>query len=271
LPGGCSIHTNSLRKYGEPPFIAAVVHGGPGARGEMGPVARELSPHWGVLEPLQTAASLKGQVEELREVLEENGNLPVTLIGFSWGAWLGIIFSARFPAFVRKLIVIGCGGLEDTYGAQTLETRINRLNQGEGDELISLTAVLDSPGDEVESVVYARLGELLLRTDAYNPLVSESGERESTDFRVDIFRNVWREAAELRRSGKLLKLARSIRCPVVAIHGDYDPHPACGVQGPLSAAIKTFRFVLLKNCGHMPWIEKEARETFYRIVEEELP
>ena len=75
---------------------------------------------------------------------------------------------------------------------------------------------------------------------------------------------------ELRRNGKLLELGEYIRCPVVAIHGDYDPHPAEGVQTPLSAILKNFRFILVNNCGHKPWIEREARDKFYGILKEEL-
>jgi hypothetical protein len=33
----------NLRIYGKAPFNVAVIHGGPGAVGEMAPVARELS------------------------------------------------------------------------------------------------------------------------------------------------------------------------------------------------------------------------------------
>jgi hypothetical protein len=54
----------NLRKYGKSPYEVAVVHGGPGAPGEMAPVAKELSLLTGVLEPLQTADSLEGQVRE---------------------------------------------------------------------------------------------------------------------------------------------------------------------------------------------------------------
>ncbi len=80
---------DNLRFYGSPPFRVAVLHGGPGAPGEMAPVAQELAHERGVLEPLQTAETVDGQVEELRAVLETHANLPVTLIGWSWGAWLG--------------------------------------------------------------------------------------------------------------------------------------------------------------------------------------
>jgi len=81
---------------------------------------------------------------------------------------------------------------------------------------------------------------------------------------------VWPDAAELRRSGELLRLGKHIKCPVVAIHGDYDPHPAEGVQKLLSAILQIFRFILLKDCGHRPWIEREAKDEFYGILKKEL-
>jgi pimeloyl-ACP methyl ester carboxylesterase len=60
-----------------------------------------------------------------------------------------------------------------------------------------------------------------------------------------------------------------VKCPVVAIHGDYDPHPPEGIRLPLSQILQDFRFILLKNCGHKPWIEKMAKERFFEILETE--
>ncbi|MDD5605287.1 MAG: alpha/beta hydrolase, partial [Dehalococcoidales bacterium] len=88
---------DNLRMHGQEPFNIAVVHGGPGARGEMYPVARELSSETGVLEPLQTECSVEGQVEELKDILESSGSPPLVIIGFSWGAWLSYILTARYP------------------------------------------------------------------------------------------------------------------------------------------------------------------------------
>lgn len=121
----------NLRKYGTKPFNVAVIHGGPGAPGEMAPVARELSSVRGVLEPLQTAATLEGQVQELKAVLENNGDLPVTLIGFSWGAMLSFIVSAQYPLFVKKLILIGSGAYEEKYAVNIMKTRLSRLSEEE--------------------------------------------------------------------------------------------------------------------------------------------
>ena len=257
----------NLRTYGQAPFTVAVIHGGPGAAGEMAPVARELASGWGILEPLQTAASVEGQIGELKTVLEKNGDLPVTLIGFSWGAWLSLMFAAVFPAIVTKLVLIGNGGYEEECAARTQETRLSRLSEEDRAEAKSLIQALDNPAAEDKSTAFARLRALFSRADAYDPITYES---EVIDCQVDIFQSVSKDAEELRSSGKLLELAKHVECPVIAIHGDYDPHPAEGVQRPLAAILKSFRFILLKNCGHMPWIERQARDKFFGILREEL-
>ena len=255
------------RKYGEAPFSVVVIHGGPGAPGHMAPVARELSSDWGVLEPLQTATSLEGQIQELRAVLAKHGDLPVTLIGSSWGAMLSFIFSARYPVFVKKLILIGSGVYEEQYAAKILETRLSRLSEEERKETHSLLKTLKNPAIRDKNTPLAQLGKLFTKADAYNPLTLDT---EGLEVQYHIYQSVWNEATELRSSGELLKLGKQIQCPVLAIHGDYDPHPPEGVQKPLSAILKSFQFILLKNCGHLPWIEREARGKFYATLKEEL-
>jgi len=258
----------NLRKYGKALFSTAVIHGGPGASGEMAPVARELSYDRGVLEPIQTAVSLEGQVEELKTILENHCDLPVTLIGFSWGAWLSFIVATRYPAIIKKLILVGSGPYEEKYAAKIQETRLNRLDEEERTEFESIFKTLDDPSTKDKNTVFAKLGALASKADAYDPEIDKSEKNDCYD--ADIFQGVWPEAAKLRSSGKLLGLAKHIKCPVVAIHGDYDPHPAEGVQKPLSAILKSFRFILLKNCGHKPWIERQAKEEFFRVLKEEL-
>jgi pimeloyl-ACP methyl ester carboxylesterase len=258
------------RTYGKSPFNLAVIHGGPGAGGEMAPVARELASSWGVLEPIQTATSLEGQVEELRMVLESYGDLPVALIGFSWGAWLSFIVAAHYPRLVKKLILIGSGPYEEKYVARLQEARLSRFSGQEGAEFEAIIRALGDPATEDRDRLLAQLGALAAKTDAYDPIMDESDALDSVGAQGDVFQPVWQEAAELRRSGKLLAIGKQIRCPAVAIHGNYDPHPAEGVQKPLSAILKNFRFIRLKNCGHKPWIERGARDEFYAILKEEL-
>jgi len=259
------------RTYGCAPYAVAVVHGGPGAAGEMASVARELAHERGVLEPLQTATSLEGQVDELRLTLEACAALPVTLIGFSWGAWLSYILAAWHPALVHKLVLVSSGPFEERYVDMLRQTRLARLNAAHQAQWQAANVALGDPANTDKDAWLARLGALTDLTDLYDPIPSPSEDHEPVTASGAIFQAVWARAAEWRRSGKLLELAQHIRCPVVALHGDYDPHPARGVQEPLSARLKDFRFVMLGHCGHTPWRERQARAAFYQAVRLELP
>jgi pimeloyl-ACP methyl ester carboxylesterase len=259
--------TENPRKYGKPPYRVAVIHGGPGAAGEMAPVARGLADDMGVIEPLQTAMSLKAQVEELKTLLEKSARLPAILVGFSWGAWLAFILAADHPRLVSKLILVGSGGFHDKYGARTNAARMDRLTAAERAEVESLLARTGDPGSVEAAGAFARFGEIYARADAFQPLPHEE---EEIEFRPDIFTAVWGDAEKLRRSGTLLKMGSRIRCPVTAIHGDYDPHPAEGVSAPLSAVLDSFKFILLQKCGHKPWIEVHGKDAFYKTLREEI-
>ena len=256
-----------LRKYGKPPFKVVVVHGGPGAPCEMAPVARELAETGGVIEPLQTALTIDGEVEELRQSIMEHATAPVVLIGYSWGAWLSFMLASRHTALVAKLILVGSAPFTEGYAFETDRTRFSRLNPAEREEIQSLKTKLDNPdycGDK--NVLMARVGKLFSHADSFDPLSHEN----ETACCWDIFSSIWPQAAALRRSGALLAMGKDIKCPVVAIHGDYDPHPEGGVRIPLSGVLRDFRFILLEKCGHMPWFERQARDTFYDILRREL-
>jgi|WetSurMetagenome_2_1015567.scaffolds.fasta_scaffold01945_9 pimeloyl-ACP methyl ester carboxylesterase len=256
-----------VRMWGHGPYSVAVIHGGPGAPGEMAPVARELSMVTGILEPFQTEMTLDLQVQELKSVLENEARVPVTLVGFSWGAFLSWMTAARYPNLVRKLILISSAPFEDSYAGSITGTRLDRLEPAERAEARDLIQKMDDPAGDKKGQILARLGKLLSHADAYDPVPSEE---EAFRVQYDVFHGVWDEACELRRKGVLLQMARAIRCPVVAIHGDHDPHPAEGVNEPLSRECPDFRFILLPKCGHRPWVERNASEAFYEALIREI-
>lgn len=258
---------NSHRIHGEPPYRVAVLHGGPGAPGEMAPVARELSVRFGVIEPLQSKTSVTGQVEELREILEEIGSLPMVLIGWSFGAWIGYIFSAMHPSRVSKLILVGSGPFREEYASNIMRTRMGRLNDQERSEVLSLNEAIGDPDEKDKDHLLMRFAEIISRADSFDPVDQESDLIEG---QYDVYKGVWGEASEMRRNGSLLDLGRRIKCPVVALHGDYDPHPCEGVRDPLSEVLHNFRFTLLEKCGHKPWVERSARDEFFRILSDEI-
>lgn len=87
------------------------------------------------------------------------------------------------------------------------------------------------------------------------------------DFDGAIHAAVWPEASELRETGSLVDAVSVIQCPVLAIHGDYDPRPSEGVRSPLQRVLPSAQFFELERCGHKPWQERYAKDEFYRLVE----
>ncbi len=257
----------NFRKYGARPYKIAVVHGGPGAPGSVTPVARELAADAGILEPLQTKDSLEGQIQELHDVLNEHADLPVILIGHSWGAVLSYLTTTRFPHLIKKLILVGMPPLDAKSLPDKYAVWLSRLSETDRVEFLSLEKFVWDGVAEDKSASMGRLFRLIAKADSYEQVLCKD---ETLKYQLDINIPVGLELRKLQQSGDLIEMGKKIKCPVVAIHGDYDPRPAEGVKLPLSHVIKDFKFILLEKCGHYPWLERCARDEFYKILRNEL-
>ena len=257
----------NLRKYGQQPYEVAVIHGGPGASGEMAPVASHLSQDQSVLEPLQTQSSFVEQLEELKAVLENNAQLPLVLIGYSYGSLLSFVFTSLYPTFVQKLILVSSSVFEDHYASEIMHTRLQRMGEEERAQVEHLFQQINDPQVVNKDAVFSQLGELISQADSYDSL---SFPNDLLNPSYELYTKVQKEVHALRASGKLLDYGKNIHCPVVAIHGDYDPHPYDGIQIPLARTLKDFQFILLEKCGHHPWLERHAKNKFYEVLEREI-
>jgi pimeloyl-ACP methyl ester carboxylesterase len=258
---------DSFRKYGNPPYSAILIHGGPGTPGYLKPVAEELSKSFGVLEPFQSSGTVDGQIEELRKFLKENSDPPAVLIGHSWGAWLSVMFASENPDYAKKLILISSGPFDDVYVKSINEIKMSRLSEEEIIEMNNLKESLNNPALKDKLEVFKKFGKLNSKTDYYNRI---KFDEDILEYQPDIFQTVNRESLYLRKSGKLIKMTGRVKCPVTAIHGDFDTHPHRGVEEPLSKTLSDFKFFLLEKCGHYPWNESDAKEKFYEILLKEL-
>lgn len=218
------------------------------------------------MEPLQREDSLEGQVQELRQTLQQCTGKPVTLIGFSWGALLSYIVTARYPELVEKLILVGSPPLEekDSYGI--VETRLARLPEDERKLLESSWNQVRDPNCCDKETLLKDTLKLLSKADGYDIVLPD----ELPSFDCQIFNKVWPEVEKMRSSGELLKLRECIRCPLVVIHGEYDPHPLESLKKAFDGFVEKYKLIPLKKCGHRPWIEHFAKDAFYNAIENEL-
>jgi pimeloyl-ACP methyl ester carboxylesterase len=251
----------SSRIYGSPPYSVVLIHGGPGAPGSLAPVAGKLSESRGVVEVLNNGTTIGDQLFEIYEEVIRSCDLPVVLVGHSWGSWLSLIFVSKYPQLVSKIILMGTPPFDKEYAKEIMPTRMKRLDDRNKELLTQYLRTIDSSPDSDD--MFRRTGNLLSLADSFEPAGDED---HVIAYRYDVFRNVWAEAEKMRQSGKLLNLAKGISCPVVAIHGNYDPHPFQGVHQYLKDRLPGFKMHIIDKCGHYPWNETHAADNFYNIL-----
>ncbi len=274
-PPGEKTPVPALRRQGEPPYAVCLVHGGPGAFGSLASLRRELARDMGVIEAMSREESLEGQERELEDILRQEADGPVVLAGHSFGAMLSLLVAARAPELVSRLILIGSGPLTEKDARDIDAVRLSRLAPDARAERDRLVRRLGDPGLDPGSAgadgLMARLGALIMRADAWDPLPGAMApDPEAFACGFAVMRAAWPQMRRLRASGGLLEAAGRLRAPVSVIHGDYDPHPADGVAGPLLRVRPETRVFVLKHCGHEPWLERGARWEFYRILRREI-
>ena len=254
-----------IRHYGVSPWRAVVLHGGPGAPGSAGGLAAMAGRMAGTVEPMQSRESIAGLVDELHGQIADLVYEPFVLIGHSWGAWLAILYAARHPALVGRVVLVGAGPLDAAYVPQINERRNSRLTEAEQREYVRATVALESDGDDEEKRDALRTLEALTRkSDSYR--IAAQAEPEPLPFDALQHAAVWKEAQGLRVGGGLLAAAAAVRAPLTILHGEVDPHPAAGVTEPLRKLGKTFDARIFPRCGHYPFREEYAASDFSRAL-----
>lgn len=252
-----------LRKYGNKPYKIVLLHGGPGGGGEMRPVAEYLlSNGYSVLEPIIREKTISGQIELIKKLIDDETEKRVIIVGHSWGAMLGWLFCANYPEYVKKLIMVASGEFDKKFVSIIEETRKNRMTD---EQKVIFQNLIDKKLD-VES--FDQIGKFLMKIDSYD-LIDDRFENEIKTDHV-VFETVWSEAEKLRESGEFLDAGKKISCPIVIVHGDYDPHPLEGIEGPIRKLLNEVKVYKLEKCGHYPWLEKEARNDFFEILISEV-
>lgn len=249
---------DNFRLHGKKPYKVVTLHGGPGALGELYHLSDKLAKKFGVIEFLQTKDKIDDLINDLKEVIINNSDTAVSVLGYSWGAWLGIFFTAKYPKLVDKLILVSSGPFKEKYSKEIMDTRISRMNDQTKGKFYRLIECFET-NKSLDKRKFNEFIEIINKVDSYKPIKTVN----DLDFHYDLYQNIWSEAAQLRKNNKLIEALKKIKSPIKVIHGKYDPHPTRGVIEPLKEIKKDFDCLLLKKCGHSPWQEKYARDMFY--------
>jgi len=257
-----------VRTYGHEGPPVAVLHGGPGAAGSAAELARDLAPHCRVLEPLQRHSgevplTVAQHVSDLAEILRE----PVTLVGSSWGAMLGLSFTTAHPELVRSLVLVGCGTYDqasrDAYHT-IMDERLGPVGRERKAQLEHQMSETTDPHER--DLILAQIGNLdeyaqafdLMQTSDYIA-IDAAGHTET-----------WKDVLRLQDEGVEPAAFSTIVCPVLMLHCDTDPHPGRSTHETLRRFIPQIEYRELPQCGHEPWLERWGREPFLEELRQRL-
>ncbi len=257
-----------IRRYGSAGLTVIVLHGGPGAPGSAAGLARDLAADFVVLEPLQRRSgevplTVAQHVEDLAAVAPK----PAILVGHSWGAMLGLSYSARYPGQVAGLVLVGCGTYEDASRSLLRQALQQRMTGSENSRIRELQERCVQERDTaVRNAIFGDIGAALMRAESYDPV--EDSEQPAEGIPADEEGNAetWDDVLRLQREGVEPKIFRAISAPVLMIHGESDPHPVIETRDLLQRYIPQLEYVGLERCGHEPWRERHARDRFLDIV-----
>lgn len=259
------------RRIGRGP-ATVVLHGGPGAHhdyllpgfdalatrrsliyydqrgGGRSPVPRDVPVGW------------RDQVADLEELREVWGLARLSLVGYSWGGLLALLYTVEHPDHVERLALVSPAPAWRSARAE-FERRLAARTMAPA--LQEARAALRAGGlrERDPEAFQRRTFELSVAGYFHDP-ARVSG---LASFRVTgrTQQEVWNSLGDYDLRPALAHL----RNPTLVLHGDDDPIPLESAR-TLAEAISA-PFHLLARCGHVPYVE--AFDEFQRLLDGFLP
>jgi proline iminopeptidase len=241
-----------------------LLHGGPGASHEyLLPQMLRLAESHEVLcydqrgggrsktdSPEPVTAQL--HVEDLGFLVRELGVTPLTIVGYSWGGLLALLYTleaAKRTDLPRpeRLVLIDPAPISRMWREQ-FENEFNTRQQG--DVIRRMREELSASGLRESDPAAYRQRTFELSVAGY--FADPANARNLTPFRVTgrVQQSVWASLGDY----DLLPLLGSLDLPTLIVHGWHDPIPA---DSSIAAArAMRARCVVLEASGHVPYVEQ---------------
>lgn len=260
------------RRAGHGPEVI-VLHGGPGAHhdyllpgfdalatgrtlvyydqrgGGRSPVARDVPVGW------------QEQVYDLEALRDVWGLERLHLAGYSWGGLLAMLYATTYPERVASLALVSPAPAAK---AERTVYEANLAARNATPALKTEREALQASGLRSRDLAAynQRLFELAVSGYFHDP----ARARELTPFRLTgrTQQGVWDSLGE---DFDLRPALRRLDVPSIVVHGDDDPIPLETARATAEAL--RAEFVVLPDCGHVPYVE--ALPTFTAALDRFLP
>jgi proline iminopeptidase len=248
------------RRVGNGPPVV-VLHGGPGADHEYLRPGFDALAHGRELiyydqrgggrspVPRDVPVDWREQVADLEALREVWGLERLTIVGYSWGGLLALLYATEHPERIERLALVSPAPA-DRASRQEFEQVFNRRNlapelQAERQRLRESDLRVRDPEGFTR-----RVFELSVVPYFFDP----SKVSGLTPFRVvgRTQQEVWQSLGDYDLRPKL----RALRLPAIVVHGENDPIPVASARE--TAALLGAELHVLPECGHVPHVEQPA-------------
>jgi len=252
-------------QVGSPRLV--VLHGGPGAdHCYLLPQMLHLAEKYDLLfydqrgggkskSDARVPVTWQTHVEDLGAVVAEFGLNPLSIVGYSWGAMLGLLYAIHqkeYPQLtdVYRMALINPAPLTREY-RQQFEAEFARRQASP--EIQQLRDELATSGLRERDPEAYRQRAFELGVAGY--FSDPHKATDLTPFRVvaRVQQSVWESLGDF----DLIRDLEGVRIPSLMIHGRDDPIPlASSIEA--AKALET-NLVVLDECGHVPYVEQPSR------------
>ena len=274
---------------GNSPDTLVVLHGGPGLnleglRPDLGPLARQHtllyfdqrgSGRSDMPDTLRLSAAL--MVEDLEAVRRAFRLDRLTLFGHSWGGGLAVLYAARYPDRVRRMVLVGSipprlHPYVDQYVAEQAARHDSSENVRSA-VFDSLVAVVPDPHQPCRESNRIFLRGVAATPEAASRIKGDLCAGTPTNVRLQgvVNRRVWASILPGFPQGEFESyhydwrpIAARIAAPTLVVHGAEDPMPLAG-SAEWKSAFPNARLEVIPDAGHYPHAEQPDR--FFPAVE----
>ena len=239
-----------------------LLHGGPGAADNLGPVAQLVDDLVTVHRFDQRACGRSsgcgiGQtvdtvVADLEALRRHWGHSRWIVGGHSGGAALALLYATRYPERVRAVVSMSGPGVGPPITAPAARGFAERLTEEERDALL-LADRRAAAGDLPARRAADRLRWKSLFADPANA-TAHAASLSPFPHNAEVFRVLRASIDPVLCSPEHVAAIRDVDVPVLVLHGREDPLP---LEGSLNVAELLGRstVAIIEAAGHLPWFE----------------